>query len=123
MGPSSAFPGGLGMFHLGNNTFKQPLFLLLFLCVVVGARGLGCSCGGGYGRRWLVVDRSSGGRRLVVSWSSVAGRWLVVSWSSAGRRAVVGWLSAGRRLIVCSWLAGQWLVVGWSSGGRGWVVG
>ena len=71
IGSSSAFLGGLGMLHLGSKKLEKPVFLLCFLCVVVGAHGLGCSCGGGCGRRWLVVDRSSGGRRLVVGgWSS-----------------------------------------------------
>ena len=73
MGPSSAFPGGLGMLLFGSKKLETPVFLLLFLCVMVGAHGLGWSSGGGCGLRWLVVDRSSGGRRLVVGWSSVAG--------------------------------------------------
>ena len=71
MGPSSAFPGGLGMSHLVSKKLEKPVLLLLFLCVVVCARGLRCSSGGGCGLRRLVVDRSSGGRRLVVGgWSS-----------------------------------------------------
>ena len=83
MGPSSAFSGGLGMFHLGSKKVDKLMFLLLFLCVVVGARGRGWSSGGGCGLRWLVVDRSSGGRRLVVGWSSAGRLWLVVARSSA----------------------------------------
>ena len=77
MGPSSAFPGGLGMSHLVSKKLEKPVFLLLFLCVVVCARGLPCSSGGGCGLRRLVVGRSSGGRRLVVG-----------GWSSAGRLQV-----------------------------------
>ena len=119
------------MFQLGSKNLEKLVFLLLFLCVLAGAHGLGCSCGGGCGRRWLVVDRSSDGCRLVGGWSSVAGRRLVVGWSSAGRRLVVGRLSAGRRLVVGGWsVAGRrpvvgrssharWLDIGWSSvGGR-----
>ena len=71
---------------------------LYFLCVVVGARCLGCGCGGGCGRRWLVVDRSSGGRRLVVCGWSSAGRRPVVGRSCTGRRPIVYWSSGGCRL-------------------------
>ena len=106
MDASSAFLGGFGMFQLGSKSLEKLVFLLLFLCVLAGAHGLGCSCGGGCGRRWLVVDRSSDGCRLVVG-----------GWSSAGRRPVVGWSSGSGRLV------SRRLAVGCSSGGRRRVVG
>ena len=102
MDASRAFLGGLGMFQLGSKNLEKLVFLLLFLCVLAGAHGLGCSCGGGCGRRWLVVGWSSAGRRLVVGRLSAGRRLVVGGWSVAGRQLVVSWSSGGRRLVV-SW--------------------
>ena len=68
MGPSSAFSLAFGILLPASKKLEKLMFLLLFICVVMGARGQGCS--------YEVAV-------VVGGWSST-GRWTVVGWSSAG---------------------------------------